>query len=32
MHEYGSDIHFICLDFQTLAEKRFSFKVGFIAP
>jgi len=32
MREYGGDIHFICLEAQTLAKKRFSFKVFFIAP
>jgi len=32
MREYGGDIHFICLEAQTLAEKRFSFKVFLIAP
>jgi len=31
MREYGGDIHFICLDAQTLTKKRFSFKVCFIA-
>jgi len=31
MREYGGDINFICLEAQTLAKKRFSFKV-FIAP
>jgi len=30
MREYGSDINFICLEAQTLAKKRFSFKVFFI--
>jgi len=32
MREYGGDIHFTYLEAQTLAEKRFSFKVFFIAP
>jgi len=32
MREYGVDIHFICLESQSLAKKRFSFKVFFIAP
>jgi len=32
MRESGGDINFICLEAQTLAEKRFSFKVFFIAP
>jgi len=32
MHEYGVEIYFICLQAQTLAKKRFSFKVFFTAP
>jgi len=32
MREYGGEINFICLDAQTLARKRFSFKFFFIAP
>jgi len=32
MREYGSGIHFICLEAETLAKKRFSLKVFFIAP
>jgi len=31
MREYGGEINFICLETQTLAKKRFSFKVFFIA-
>jgi len=30
MREYGGDIHFICLEAENLAKKRFSFKVFFI--
>jgi len=26
MREYGGDIHFICLEAQNLAKKRFGFK------
>jgi len=26
MREYGGDINFTCLEAQTLAKKRFSFK------
>jgi len=25
MREYGGDIHFVCLEAQALAKKRFSF-------
>jgi len=32
MPEYGGEINFICLEAQTLARKRFSFKVVLIAP
>jgi len=32
MREYGGDMHCICLEAQTLAKKRFSFEVFFIAP
>jgi len=32
VREYGGDIHFICLEAENLATKRFSFKVFFIAP
>jgi len=32
MREYGGDIYFICLEAQTLAKKRLSFKVFFIEP
>jgi len=32
MRKYGSAINFLCLEAQTLAKKRFSFKVFFIAP
>jgi len=31
MQEYGGDMHFTCLETQTLAKKPLSFKV-FIAP
>jgi len=31
MREYGVEINFICLEAQTLAKKRFSFKVFFTA-
>jgi len=31
MREYGDEINFKCLEAQTLAKKRFSFKVFFIA-
>jgi len=30
MCEYGSDIRFVCLEAQTLAKKRSSFKVFLI--
>ena len=30
MHEYWGDIHFICLEAQTLAMKQSSSKVFFI--
>jgi len=30
MPEYGSDIHFVCLEAQALATKQFTFKVFFI--
>jgi len=30
MLEYGGDIHFICLETDNLAKKRFSFKVFFL--
>jgi len=30
MREYGSDIHFICLEAQSFAKKQSSFKVFFI--
>jgi len=32
MREYGGDIHFIYLEAQALAKKRFSFNVFFITP
>jgi len=32
MREYGSGIHFICLEAENLSKKRFNFKVFFIAP
>jgi len=32
MREYGGEVNFICLEVQTLAKKRFSFKVFFIVP
>jgi len=32
MREFGVDISFICLETQTLAKKRFSFKVFFTTP
>jgi len=32
MLEYGAEKKFICLEAQTVAKKRFSFKVFFIAP
>jgi len=32
MREYGGDIYFIRLKAETLAKKRFSLKVFFIAP
>jgi len=32
MRAYGGEINFICLEAQTLAKKRFSFKLSFIAP
>jgi len=28
MREYGVEINFICFEAQTLAKKRFSFKVS----
>jgi len=31
MREYGGNINFTCLEAQSLAKKRFSFKVLFIA-
>jgi len=31
MREYGVEINFKCLEAQTLAKKRFSFTVFFIA-
>jgi len=31
MPVYGGDINFTCLEAQTLAKKRFSFEVFFIA-
>jgi len=30
MREYGGDIHFICVEAQTLANKQSSFKAFFI--
>jgi len=27
MHEYGGDIHFVCLEAQALTKKQFSFVV-----
>jgi len=30
MRECGGDIHFVCLEAQTLAKKQFNFKVFFI--
>jgi len=32
MRGNGAEINFICLEAQTLAKKRFSFKVFFTAP
>jgi len=32
MHENGGDIHFTCLETQTLVKKQSIFKVVFIAP
>jgi len=32
MREYGGDINFICLEAQTLAKKRFNFKIFSIVP
>jgi len=32
MREYDGDIHFICLEAEDLAKKRFRFKFFFIAP
>jgi len=32
MHEYGGEINFMCVEAQTLAKKRFSFKFFFIVP
>jgi len=32
MREYGGGIHCICLEAETLAKKRFSLTVFFIAP
>jgi len=32
MHEYGGDIHFVCLEDQALAKKQFSFKVFTTLP
>jgi len=32
MREYGVEIIFLCIEAQTLAKKRFSFKVLFTAP
>jgi len=32
MREYGGKINFMCLEVQTLAKKRFSFKVFFTSP
>jgi len=29
MREYGSDIHFVCLEAQALANKQSTFKVFF---
>jgi len=30
VREYGVEINFICLEAQTLAKKRFSFKVCLV--